>query len=195
MNNMEFQLEVKVQDDFLQINDVEMQDQPLYQVSDGGHVPDELALTNNNEDWENDSFPDIMKLHLPLNRVQVHGQNEHSYEMENTVNVEQERTINNDHQSKRLTRNQKKNRKKRINRYRFEVIRQLYRQFTITHVKNILVDMNIHSVNINIVHHKLFIGLKDQQTQRRVDELLHSKMFDKKHYRRICQRNHYRHKH
>jgi hypothetical protein len=195
MDNMEFELEVQVQDDLYQINDVEMQDQPLYQVSEGGHVPDELVLLNNNEDWENNSLPDIMKLHLPLNRTGVHGQNEPSYEMENIVNVEQELMINNDHQSKQLTRNQKKNQKKRINRYQFEVIRQLYRRFTTNHVKDILIAMNIYWVNINVVHHTLFIGLKDQRIQQQVDELLHDKMFNEDHYRRIYQRNHRRRRH
>jgi hypothetical protein len=191
----DMELEVQIQDDLLQTNDVEMQDPPLYQMSKGGHVPDELALLNNNEDWENNSLPDIMKLHLPFNRAGVHAQNEPSYEMGNTVNVEQELTINNDHQSKQLTRNQKKNRKKRINRYRFEVIRRLYREFTTTHVKNILIDMNIHWENINVVHHVLFLGLKDQRIQQRVDELLHDKMFDEDHYRRIYRRNHRRRRH
>jgi hypothetical protein len=191
----DMELEVQIQDDLLQTNDVEMRDPPLYQMSKGGHVPDELALLKNNEGWENNSLPDIMKLHLPFNRAGVHAQNEPSYEMGNTVNVEQELTINNDHQSKQLTRNQKKNRKKRINRYRFEVIRRLYREFTTTHVKNILIDMNIYWENINVVHHVLFLGLKDQRTQQRVDELLHDKMFDEDHYRRIYRRNHRRRRH
>ena len=88
-----------------------------------------------------------------------------------------------------LTRNQKKNRKKRMNRYRFEVIRHIYHRFTISHVKRILINMNIHYVNINMVRHTLFIGLRDQRMRERVDELLHDEMFTKEHFQRLERRS------
>ncbi|CAF2015128.1 unnamed protein product, partial [Rotaria magnacalcarata] len=52
---------------------------------------------------------------------------------------EQQPTNNNKYQQhssdKPLTRNQKKSRKKRAKRYRFEIIREIYREFTITQIK------------------------------------------------------------
>jgi hypothetical protein len=45
-----------------------------------------------------------------------------------------------------LTRNQRKNRKKRMNRYRFEVVRNIYHKFNITIIKTILINLNIHYV-------------------------------------------------
>ncbi|CAF1492096.1 unnamed protein product [Didymodactylos carnosus] len=84
-----------------------------------------------------------------------------------------------------LTKKQRKNRKRRARRYDFEVIRHLYKDFTITNVRRILIDMNIHWVNFNIVGHVLFIGLKDERTKQWVEEMLHPNMFTHDHYRRI----------
>ena len=90
---------------------------------------------------------------------------------------------------KPLTRNQKKNRKQRANRYRHETIRNVYRRFTISNVKTILIDMNIRYVNMNMVGHVRFIGYRDEPTRKQVDELLHAGMFTKEHYYRIQKRS------
>jgi hypothetical protein len=89
---------------------------------------------------------------------------------------------------KTLTRNQKKNRKKRAKRYRYEIIRQLYRRFSISTIKTILIDMNVHYVNMNVFNHTLFIGLRDGSTRKQMEELLHGEMFTKEHYYRIQKR-------
>ena len=88
-----------------------------------------------------------------------------------------------------LTRNQKKNRKKRANRYRHEVIRHVHDRFSISNIKTILIDMNIHYANMNVVGHTLFIGLRDEETRKHVDDLLHGGMFTKEHYCRIQKRS------
>jgi hypothetical protein len=81
--------------------------------------------------------------------------------------------------------NQIANRRRRAKRYRFEVIRQVYRSFNITKVKRILKSMNITYVNINIVRHTLFIGLKNKQAMEEMENLLHSRMFTEHHFNRL----------
>ena len=83
------------------------------------------------------------------------------------------------------TRNQIANRRRRAKRYRFEVIRQVYRSFNITKVKRILKSMNITYVNINIVRHTLFIGLKDKRAVEETEMLLHDRMFTEHHFGRL----------
>ena len=82
-------------------------------------------------------------------------------------------------------RNRKVNRRHRTNRYRYEVIRDVYERFTITKIKRILKSMNIFYVNINKVRNRLFIGLKNQSIVEEVETLLHSRMFTKHHYERL----------
>jgi hypothetical protein len=73
--------------------------------------------------------------------------------------------------------NRKSNHRRRAKGYRYEVIRHLYPLFNITKVKQILKSMNIFYVNINIVKHTLFIGLKNQITVDEVEQLLHDQIF------------------
>ncbi|UJR35477.1 hypothetical protein I4U23_028233 [Adineta vaga] len=84
-----------------------------------------------------------------------------------------------------LTPSQRSNRRKRSRRYYFQVTRTIYEQFTITHIKRILICMNIYWVNINVVRNTLYIGLKDDQIRQQVETLLHKKVFTKEHYQRI----------
>ena len=86
------------------------------------------------------------------------------------------------------TRNQIANRRRRAKRYRYEVIRQVYRSFNITKVKRILKSMNITYVNINIVRHTLFIGLKNKQAIEETENLLHDRMFTEHHFHRLYPR-------
>ncbi|CAF3745717.1 unnamed protein product [Rotaria socialis] len=100
----------------------------------------------------------------------------------------------------KLTKTQRNNLKKRANRYKFEIIRQIYTQFTITNVKQILTDMNIYWVNVNIVGSTLFLGLKNDTIRQRVDQQLQQDMFTKEHYERLekkrqRRRQHHNHHH
>jgi hypothetical protein len=88
-----------------------------------------------------------------------------------------------------LTINQRKNRKKRAKRYQFEIIRHIYHGFTIMHIKRILINMNIYYVNINVVGHTLFIGIRDERTRERVNELVHDGMLNKEHFQRLERRS------
>ena len=48
--------------------------------------------------------------------------------------------------------------------------------------------MNIYYVNINVVGHTLFVGLRTENTRERVNELLHDGMFNKEHFQRLERR-------
>ena len=87
------------------------------------------------------------------------------------------------------TRNRIANRRRRAKRYRFEVIRQIYPSFNITKVKRILKSINITYVNINIVRHTLFIGLKNKQLVDETEKLLHDRIFTEQHHRRLYPKN------
>lgn len=176
----------------------QIQTQLLHYAQHGVHVSDEPVVLEDVNAWENHSLADIMKLHLPgTSKFSsqretypiVHVPDELREAMEN---YERQRQTNVEYYNEPLTRNQKNNRKKRANRYRFEVVRNIYKRFTITTIKQILTDMNIYWVNINVVNYKLFIGLKNQQLQQQVEELLHKYMFTKEHYARIYRRRYRR---
>lgn len=85
-------------------------------------------------------------------------------------------------------RNKAANRRLRAKRYRFEVIRDIYPSFNITKVKRILKSINITYVNINIVRHTLFIGLKNKQLVDETEKLLHERVFTEQHFRRLYQK-------
>lgn len=82
-------------------------------------------------------------------------------------------------------RNRIANDRRRAKRYRFEVIRKMYRSFTITNVKRILKSMNIDFININVVRHTLFIGLKNKLIVEETEKLLHDRIFTQQHYVRL----------
>lgn len=79
-----------------------------------------------------------------------------------------------------LTRNQRKNMKKRARRYQFEAIRKVYHKFTSKNIKKILIFMNIHCVNVNVVGNTLFLGLKNEQIRKEADQMLHSMVYSLK---------------
>ena len=91
--------------------------------------------------------------------------------------------------TKQQIKNRIANNRRRAKRYRFEVTRQIYRSFTITKVKRILKSMNIDFVNINIVRHMLFIGLKSKAIVQKTEEQLHDRIFTEQHYRRLYTKN------
>ena len=123
----------------------------------------------------------------------VRGQDEPPNEIEiiSDDDIQQNTTINQhpkheQHQYyKSLTKNQRKNRKKSAKRYRFEVIRQAYHKFTIRNIKKVLIFMNISYVNSNVVGKILFVGMKNEQIQKTVEEASHSGLFTEEHYYRI----------
>jgi hypothetical protein len=148
---------------------------------------------------ERQTFDDTLELYEPdYDEFMVHEQDdiENISDDEEQKLVEQEASANAqvkiilDNKTSassrpRLTKNQRTNREKRAKRYCFEVICPVYEHFTITNIKRILIDMNIYWININIVGHTLFLGLKRQSIQQQVEALLHEKMFTKEHFQRI----------
>lgn len=165
-------------------------------VTDGIHVRDEFPETTigSNELHEINEADHPPKITEYLTG-EVHVRNELRHDIEMISNDGYEQNINEHeqdhvdlHNKPILTRNQRKNRKKRANRYRYEIIRPIYHRFTITHIKKILINMNIHYVNINIVGKTLFIGLRNEKTREWVNQLLHDDMFNAEHFRRIEQR-------
>lgn len=175
------------------------------------HVQNELYEMVSDNELDNISLPDVLKTHRPF--ISSYVKRDESYDDESRnkndderVHVRDEPDINiiedisedelprkiikqhRDYNS--LTKNQRKNLKKRAKRYRFEVIRQVYRKFTIRNIKKILLFMNINYVNFNVVGTTLFIGVKNEQIRRTVDELLHDGIFTKEHYDRIRKQLH-----
>ncbi|CAF1043141.1 unnamed protein product [Rotaria magnacalcarata] len=84
-------------------------------------------------------------------------------------------------------RNHKINRRHRANRYRYEVIRHVYKHFNFRKIKRILKSMDMYYVNINMVRHTLFIGLKNQKLVDEVEKLLHDRLFTERHYNQLYQ--------
>ncbi|CAM4974444.1 unnamed protein product [Rotaria socialis] len=120
--------------------------------------------------------------------IGVHAQNEPSNEIGiiSDDDIEQNRPVNqHSHQRQPLTRNQRKNRKKREKRYQFEIIRSVYYKFTTRNIKKILIFMNIPYVNFNVVGKMLFLGVKNEHIRKQADEILHSGIFTEEHYYRI----------
>ncbi|CAF2220347.1 unnamed protein product, partial [Rotaria magnacalcarata] len=120
--------------------------------------------------------------------IGVHAQNEPSNEIGiiSDDDIEQNRPVNqHSHQHQPLTRNQRKNRKKREKRYQFEIIRSVYYKFTTRNIKKILIFMNIPYVNFNVVGKMLFLGVKNEHIRKQADEILHSGIFTEEHYYRI----------
>ncbi|CAF2757656.1 unnamed protein product [Rotaria sp. Silwood2] len=158
------------------------------------------------DDIDDMSLPEIMKLYFTSKQHQLneykqpldysddqdkgHARNDRQNDIEIISDEdEQPLNINNKYQQhlsdKPLTRNQQKSRKKRAKRYRFEIIRKIYRGFTIRQIKNVLLYMNIHYVNINVVGNILFVGVSDEAIRKEVEEKLDNDMFTEKHYERI----------
>ncbi|CAF4592207.1 unnamed protein product, partial [Rotaria sp. Silwood2] len=165
--------------------------------------PDELLNDNDTVESvhvldERTTLNDIMELDEPDSNVvlSVHGQTnildgleaiseeeEQQQPIQNSIliNKQIETTL----EKKKLTKTQRNNIRKRAARYNFEVVRQIYSNFTISNIKEILIDMNIHWLNVNVVKAILFIGVKNEETRKHVDNLLHDEMFTKAHYQRF----------
>jgi hypothetical protein len=155
---------------------------PIDEDDPGVHVRDEPMASD-----ESEIVVDIQREVHVGDELQNHGEAKFEDEVAPTMDGTDEREPSTT--KKTLTRNQKKNRKKRAKRYRYEVIRHVHHRFSISNIKTILIDMNIHYVNMNVVGHTLFIGLRDEQTRKQVDDLLHEGMFTKEHYCRVQKRS------
>ena len=199
-----YHVEINAPHDELTLNDNDIPDEQKQSLLTGVGVRDEPYEMISDDDIDDISLPEIIKLHLPLKQhhsnepqKRVHGQGESLNEIEiiSDDDIEQYTTTRPFHSQQRqqhqsLTRNQRKNRKKRTRRYRFEVIRHIYHKFTITNIKRILIFMNIHYKNLNVVGNTLFLDLKDDQTKKEADEKLHDDLFTKEHYYRIRKKLH-----
>jgi hypothetical protein len=159
-----------------------------------------------NESYEfisDDELPEIILPHFSDKQDQskgkghyqneVHVQHEFCQRIEMISDEdEQQIAVHNKHRyhlsNQHLTKNQRKNRKKRRNRYRFQVVRNIYHRFTISQIKEILIHFNIHYANIKIVGRTSFIGLKNKVIQERVNQLLSDDMLTKEHYYRLQKR-------
>ena len=132
----DYHVEIHAPNDKLKLNDDDIPDEPKQDLLAGVHVRDEPYEMISDDD--NVSLPSLMKLHLPIR------QQNYLNESEERVHVQNEPSggikIISDQP---LTKNQRKNRKKRANRYRFEIIRKIYNKFTDTGIKKILIFMNI----------------------------------------------------
>ncbi|CAF1142818.1 unnamed protein product [Rotaria magnacalcarata] len=162
-------------------------------------VPQNILNIERNNDMDLQSLPEIMKLHyshepdhlsMPQHQTQqlssrtvaVHVIDEPQVSNLNHLGPTTETTST---LTLKQIRNRKINRRHRANRYRYEVIRHVYKHFNIRQIKRILKSMDIYYVNINMVRHTLFIGLKNQKLVDEVEKLLHDRLFTERHYHRL----------
>ena len=161
--------------------------QPLPNEKKRSLYDEEIELISDDE-IDNQTLPDIMKIHRPFKELHQHQQ----HQLNDTRRVhdkDEPRKVRNSYYlgpqlylKRNPTPNQIINRRHRANRYRHEVVRDVYQAFKITDVKEILRAINIRYVNINVRHRKLYIGLKNEQAVDQVEQLLHSHMFTESHY-------------
>ncbi|CAF3513512.1 unnamed protein product [Rotaria socialis] len=162
-------------------------------------MPQNILNIERNNDMDLQSLPEIMKLHYShepdhLSMTQHQAQQLSSRTM--TVRIVDGPQVSNFNHlgsttetTSTLTLKQIRNRtincRHRANRYRYEVIRDVYKHFNIRKIKRILKSMDIYYVNINMVRHTLFIGLKNQKIVDEVKTLLHDRLLTERHYRRL----------
>ena len=191
--------DIHIQDEVINSHDDDkMEDKPVYDISTGSHDRNDSLEMISDDDIDDISLPEIMKVHftpkqrqsneiLDYNDEQGHVENDRQNDIGMTF-YEDEKLNEKCQQQLPLTRNQKKSRKKRAKRYRFEIIRKIYHRFTIRQIKNVLIYMNIHYVNINVVGNTLFIGVKNEPIRKEIEGKLDDYMFTEKHYQRISKR-------
>ncbi|CAF1502380.1 unnamed protein product, partial [Rotaria sordida] len=159
---------------------------------EGVHVQDEFPMSN-----ELNELNELNESHVvtPHALEEVHVRDELPNDIEMISDDDEQQAFNINEQQyeikKKLTRNQRKNRKKKLKRYVFKVERHVYHKFSITDIKRILINMNIHYLNLNVIGHTLCLAIKNKATRERVDNLLHDEMFTKEHYDRIHKKSHH----
>jgi hypothetical protein len=196
-DEIDYHVEIHAPNDKLTLNDDDIPDEPAQNSLTGVHVQNEPYEMISDDDIDDISLPEIMKIHLPFEQ---HHLNEPSndiriisnddIEQHTTTRPFQHRQHQQYQQCQPLTRNQKKNRKKRAKRYTYEIIRKVYREFTTTDIKKILIFMNIRVENVNVVGHTLFLDMKNEQIKKEVDGMLHDGLFTEEHYYRIKKKFH-----
>ncbi|CAF2262496.1 unnamed protein product [Rotaria magnacalcarata] len=168
INEISYDIDIYGKNEFVKLyDDIKIDDTPTYDILTRSHDRnDSLKMINHIQllDHSNDKNKGYAR-NDPQNDIEIISDDD-----------EQQPTNNNKYQQhssdKPLTRNQKKSRKKRAKRYRFEIIREIYREFTITQIKNVLIYMNIHYVNINVVGKLLFIGVRNEATRQDIEHKL-----------------------
>ena len=157
------------------------------------HILKEPMEVINNDDEDLQSLPDILRPcfdrqphhhHQQQHRsTMIHVRNEPKQVM-NLFHLGQKKSTTSDETPQKL-KNRIANDRRRAKRYRYEIVRQIYPSFNITKVKRILKSMNIFYVNINIVRHTLYIGVKNQDVVNEVENQLNDRIFTERHYYRL----------
>jgi hypothetical protein len=161
--------------------------QPLPKEKKMSLYDEEIELISDDE-FDNQTLPEIMKIHRPFK--QLYQPEQHQLNGTRIVHDKDEpRKVRNSYYlgpqlylKGNPTPNQIINRRHRANRYRHEVIRDVYKAFKINDIKEILRAIHITYKNINMKYHKLYIGLKNEEAVDEVEELLHRRMFTESHY-------------
>ncbi|CAF1579682.1 unnamed protein product [Didymodactylos carnosus] len=73
----------------------------------------------------------------------------------------------------------------RRKRYTYEVIRDIFERFSISNVKSVLRSLRIKWVNVHLVRHRMFLGLKDDTTRIQCEQRLTEEFFTENHYRAL----------
>ena len=92
------------------------------------------------------------------------------------------------HCPKKLTKTQRKNRKTRLKRYTFQVVRRVYHAFRTRKIKSTLLHMNIKPKNLNRVGNKIYLRVGSERARQRAEGKLDEEIFTEEHYRRIYKR-------
>ncbi|CAF4397110.1 unnamed protein product [Didymodactylos carnosus] len=69
--------------------------------------------------------------------------------------------------------------------YTYEVIRDIFEWFSICNVKTVLRGLRIKWVNVHLVRHRMFLGLKDDTTRIQCEQRLTEEFFTENHYRAL----------
>ncbi|CAF1193942.1 unnamed protein product [Didymodactylos carnosus] len=85
----------------------------------------------------------------------------------------------------RKRRSHKTSIKMRRKRYTYEVIRDIFERFSISSVKSVLRWLRIKWVNVHLVRHRMFLGLKDDATRIQYEQRLRDEFFTENHYRAL----------
>ncbi|CAF2869897.1 unnamed protein product [Rotaria sp. Silwood2] len=130
-NEINYNKNVHVQNEIVKLyDDVKIDDAPTYDILTVSHDRDDSLKMIRDDDIDDIDDQDI-----------GHARNDRQNDIEiiSDEDEQQPLNINNKYQQhlsgKPLTRNQKKSRKKRAKRYRFQIIRKIYRGFTIRQFK------------------------------------------------------------
>jgi hypothetical protein len=187
MDNNELQQSVHGQDEPIEL---ELYDnEPLQNKKKRSLYDEDIELISDDE-IDNQTLPEIMKIHRPFKQLCQHQPQQLNETKKVHVKDEPGKVRNSYYLGPQLylngnpTRNQVTNRRHRANRYRHEIIRDVYRAFTPKHIKEILRAMNILVTNVNKNKRGdiVYIGIKNEEQADEAEKLLHGRMFTEDHY-------------